>query len=124
MGKGQEAEAAKQSQVGTRRRLRSNKEMEVNEDQLDSNRPIQGVKANFEQATLAVLRPVAPRNAFHAVEGPASSGVRLGTIEGAGVPVLRTIDMESARRALVFRRANNIRRVSVMGRNALDAFGQ
>ncbi len=46
------------------------------------------------------------------------------TIEGAGVPVLRTIDMERARRALVFRRANNIRRVSVMGRNVLDAFGK
>jgi len=45
--------------------------MEVIEDQLDSNRPIQGVKFNFDHARLAALRPVAPRVAIWRQEGPA-----------------------------------------------------
>jgi hypothetical protein len=36
----------------------------VIEDQLDSNRPIQGVKLNFDQLQLAARRAVAPRSAF------------------------------------------------------------
>jgi hypothetical protein len=44
--------------------------MEVIEDQLDSNRPIQGVKLNFDQLQLAAPRAAAPRVAFRAEEGP------------------------------------------------------
>jgi len=44
--------------------------MEVIEDQLDSNRPIQGVKVVSNGASLPAPRAAAPRDAFDRREGP------------------------------------------------------